>query len=184
MNGVSEQHTSSETNGTNGTNGTESVVNGHSNGSSDGVLATSASTPYRLLVWTAPDEKALTRTMQSYEGYYKERIVDTPSRVDELAYTLAARRSHHLWRTFALSGGQDDETATLCTERAVRASNDASIGFIFTGQGAQYAKMGLELIQYPVYEKTLRQADEAFRSLGCAWSIIGKIEIRHALDLG
>ncbi|KAI0442917.1 hypothetical protein F4803DRAFT_550635 [Xylaria telfairii] len=129
-----------------------------------------------LLVWSASDEKALQRSLQQYESYVKVHIAGKPACIKQLAYTLASRRSHMLWRAFSVIS--DDFMpiyAGLPTSGSVRTSTDVGIAFIFTGQGAQYVNMGLGLLQYPVYEATLRRIDDLYRTLGCEWSIFDQL---------
>lgn len=141
----------------------------------------------KLLVWTATDEKAVKRTAQGFDAYYKDKIVDSPSKLDRLAYTLAAKRSRMLWRTFAtvtadgLEGTGPNWHESLCPAKPIRSSSDRGLAFVFTGQGAQYVDMGWDLIQYPVFSETLHKVDEVFKSLGCSWSIFGKGTTNHFL---
>lgn len=49
------------------------------------------------------------------------------------------------------------------------------LGFVFTGQGAQWARMGVELCEaYPVFNNTLLKADIFLAQLGCSWHIMGE----------
>ena len=51
------------------------------------------------------------------------------------------------------------------------------MAWVFTGQGAQYVEMGLELASfYPVFKDTLEKVEEVYRGLGCSWSMFGKPE--------
>jgi acyl transferase domain-containing protein len=45
--------------------------------------------------------------------------------------------------------------------------------FVFTGQGAQWAQMGLSLMKNENYSATMHDADRYLRSLGAPWSLIG-----------
>jgi acyl transferase domain-containing protein len=45
--------------------------------------------------------------------------------------------------------------------------------FVFTGQGAQWAQMGLSLMRNADYSATLHDADKHLRSLGAPWSLVG-----------
>ena len=59
-----------------------------------------------------------------------------------------------------------------------RLSDEPTIGFIFTGQGAQWAKMGVELERYPIFRDSVEESDKFLRSaLGCKWS--AREEIRR-----
>ncbi|KAI0856789.1 hypothetical protein F4860DRAFT_528792 [Xylaria cubensis] len=127
-----------------------------------------------LLVWSASDEKALHRTLQQYESYIK--TYDAGETVKRLAYTLASRRSHMLWRAFSvISDDFITMSPRLPISRSVRTSTDVGIAFMFTGQGAQYVNMGLGLLQYPVYEATLKRIDNIYRDIGCEWSIFDQV---------
>ncbi|PFH62219.1 hypothetical protein XA68_14498 [Ophiocordyceps unilateralis] len=140
----------------------------------------------KLLTFTAADAAALQRVLQSYAVYCHAHLPGDGHKLAQLAYTLAAKRSVMAWRSFALmdessvqdsQGGGDSEAPRLPSRPPVRASTDRpGIAFIFTGQGAQYAGMGLELTQrYPVYAESLRRSDAALADLGCQWSIFDQL---------
>lgn len=168
-------------NGHNGHNGHGSNgLNGHSSYHS---CKESSSEGPKLLVWSAADEKALGRTKQVYEPFYNTRISGSSTSLAQFAYTLAARRSHLLWRTFALCGGDSGDDLSIA--KPSRSSSENGLAFIFTGQGAQYANMGLELLHYPIFEQTLRKAEQSFRSFGATWGLFGKTSgMIQSLKLG
>lgn len=136
---------------------------------------TVASLP-KLLVWSASDEKAIKRTMEGYESFCADKVWSDPAKLNKLAYTLAARRSHMLWRTFAvITDGLGSQAGQVVpSAKPIRSSSELELAFVFTGQGAQYVDMGWDLIQYPVFDETLRQIDDIYRDLGCEWSIYGE----------
>ncbi|KAI1138716.1 hypothetical protein F5Y05DRAFT_403935 [Hypoxylon sp. FL0543] len=140
------------------------------------VNGTSTGSKYQPLVWSARDVPALQRMFGQYSRYCEMRIDGRGSRLEQLAYTLASRRSEMAWRFFTVLGREEmlksrDFSAANC----VRASRERGITFVFTGQGAQYAAMGLELIQYPVFKSTLALADDCLKSLGAKWSLFDKL---------
>ncbi|KAF6828375.1 KR domain-containing protein [Colletotrichum plurivorum] len=55
-------------------------------------------------------------------------------------------------------------------------SKAPELAFIFTGQGAQYAKTAIGLRQYPVFRQSLEECDECLRSLGCSWSVVAELQ--------
>ena len=58
-----------------------------------------------------------------------------------------------------------------------RSDNQARLGFVFTGQGSQWAKMGSELFHtYPAYALTINKADDALLALGAPWSLKMELE--------
>ncbi|KAI1739761.1 hypothetical protein F4680DRAFT_466265 [Xylaria scruposa] len=143
----------------------------------------------RLLVWTAADKNALERVLQSYSHYLHEKVCGDRKKLSGLAYTLGARRGIMPWRAFAIldpmKGGningehqQDFKSGPpLTPETLSRASNeDLSAAFVFTGQGAQYPGMGLELVKhYPIFMESLKCSDKALAKLGCEWSVFDEL---------
>jgi hypothetical protein len=178
-NGVNGVKRTNDTNGVNGINFNNSVngrtvingVNGR-----NGINGTSQTeNTSKLLVLTAADEKALKRTIQGYESFYRDQISDSQTKVNQLAFTLASRRSQMLWRTFAVvNTGPGHREEGLSAAKPIRTSSESGVAFVFTGQGAQYVRMGLELIQYRVFEETLQRVDDIYQTLGCEWSIFGE----------
>ncbi|KAI1349204.1 polyketide synthase PksD [Xylaria sp. FL0043] len=132
---------------------------------------------YHLLTWSARDEAALRRMLYLYDGYLKtHRHDDDANFIGDCAYTLAVRRTLMGWRSFSVVGGQRMlETLDLPAAKCERAAHDVGIAFIFTGQGAQYANMGLELLSYPIFQATLTEAHSIFRELGAEWSLFDEI---------
>ncbi|KAI0411461.1 thiolase-like protein [Xylaria grammica] len=49
--------------------------------------------PIKLLVWSAADEGAVRRMMKDFEVYYGSSVIHNPSKLNQLAYTLAERCS-------------------------------------------------------------------------------------------
>ncbi|KAI0415149.1 polyketide synthase PksD [Xylaria grammica] len=178
-------------------NGTENTSS-HSSISSS-VLDTSTGTPrtsstapsesssrpdkYQLLVYSARDGAALKRVIQQYAKYYDENVQGSATRLQELAYTLAARRTIMPWRSFTVGDAElsSDEIGLLKSD-CVRSSSETQISFVFTGQGAQYAEMGLALTQYPVFLSAMSRANKAFQTLGADWSLFDKIETGEGIN--
>ncbi|KAI1412962.1 hypothetical protein F5Y13DRAFT_199455 [Hypoxylon sp. FL1857] len=130
----------------------------------------------KLLVLTAASENSLTHTVQEYQKYWHTEIHGVQSRIDQLADHLATHRTHFPLRTFAVGGGRTDNEGTLLTRKPVRTSTSPPrIGFVFTGQGAQYAGMGAELLRYPIFRESVHYMDKVLSSIGCSWSILNAI---------
>ncbi|KAI0008226.1 hypothetical protein F4779DRAFT_642004 [Xylariaceae sp. FL0662B] len=186
-NGVSHPREEAELNGV--ANLLVEPVNGISNGTKkrhESVNGTAHSKP-RLLVWSAADKKALERMIRAYEIFSQGQ--QASDSFEDLAFTLAARRNHMLWRSFAIgsssSGTEDhsqDATFKLSAVKPIRSSADTGIAFVFTGQGAQYVDMGLGLLEYPVFETTLKEIDAIYGSLGCKWSIFDELRNKDNID--
>lgn len=128
----------------------------------------------QLLVYSARDEAGLKRVLGQYSKYYDERILGSPRKLYKLAYTLGSRRSMMPWRSFAVGHAEMSSKAIgLSDSGCVRSSPEAHLCYVFTGQGAQYAKMGLELMQYPAFASTLYKVDEVFQAVGADWALLG-----------
>ena len=131
----------------------------------------------RLLVLSAADEKGLKRVAGGLALYLKRRKqgMDNQSILDSLAFTLANKRSHLIWRSFAIADSPPRlEMALQDISRPVRALRDPKVAFVFTGQGAQWAGMAIELCDFPVFRNSLLDAQAYFQSLGCTWNMFGK----------
>ncbi|ORX94601.1 hypothetical protein BCR34DRAFT_608222 [Clohesyomyces aquaticus] len=137
---------------------------------------------YQLLVWSASDETALKRRIAQFSSYYHQQVSGDPDLLERLAYTLSERRSHMLWRSFALVNQlHSDPEADLSVSKQHRSSLQTGIAFVFTGQGAEYAKMGLELSVYPIFRETLENFQNELNKLGCTWSLLEKMKDQHAM---
>lgn len=55
-----------------------------------------------------------------------------------------------------------------------RVAADPGLALVFTGQGAQWARMGMGLVHYPVFQESIQSADAYLKSLGSDWSAIGE----------
>ena len=135
----------------------------------------------RLLIWSTADEHGLERISALYRDYSTRcQNVDNLTKFESLVYTLTAKRASLAWRAFAvapdLSGLHELETNI---SRAVRSSDKRSLVFAFTGQGAQYAQMGQELLHYPVFRESLRDSQSVLDTVGCSWSLIGILSVTH-----
>ncbi|KAK4210095.1 lovastatin diketide synthase LovF, partial [Rhypophila decipiens] len=165
------------TNGTNGTNATNGTYNGN-NSCSHSIGPSKSGTP-RLLVWSAADSNALRRMVTSYQDYFHANVAGQEEKLSRLAYTLAARRSAMSWRTFAVVDDSFDTTYNdqePFTRTSVSTEGHDGMVFVFTGQGAHYAGMGLLLAEhYPVVRESLETSDKILSSLGCKWSVFDRL---------
>ncbi|ETS78082.1 hypothetical protein PFICI_10144 [Pestalotiopsis fici W106-1] len=154
-------------------------VNGHVNGHDTTLNSVSASEPPKLLVWTAFDEATIRQVTERYSEYLKGYIGSDKNLLSNLAHTLSERRDHLRWRSFAVadSGSNVSDSDAFRVAKPTRAlSGSYGINFLFTGQGAQYAGMGMGLMKYAVFKKTLQDFDDALARLGCPWSLFGSID--------
>ena len=93
-----------------------------------------------LLLFSAKSDLFLQGSIEKHASYIHKHCL---SRLGDIAYTLGTRREHHDHRTFCISDGEEPFVSLLSsrTRMIVR-----SMIFVFTGQGAQSAEMGKNLI--------------------------------------
>ncbi|KAF6807652.1 polyketide synthase [Colletotrichum musicola] len=171
-NGHTDRHTNGHSNGLTKGHASGVTANGHSNGYP---CNTEANDYQGLLVLSAADEDGPKRLANAFETYIEALPASskTQSYLNNLLHMLSVRRTQLPWRTFAVVSDMEESPTAWCsrlTER-VRSSKAADLKFVFTGQGAQWARMGLGLGQYPVFKKSLDECDAYLASLGCGWSV-------------
>ena len=96
--------------------------------------------------------------------------------MNDLVYTLGQRRSIQKHRYAVHSDTAQGLQSNLDKLKYVapKASRLKRLAFIFTGQGAQWPRMGCELLAaYPVFRETFYAADKHMSSLGATWSLSG-----------
>ncbi|KAI9374619.1 ketoacyl-synt-domain-containing protein [Aspergillus egyptiacus] len=110
--------------------------------------------PKYLLPVSARCEDALARKVEGIQGYLHTH----PEAVQDLAYTLGTRRSHHAHRTFLVTGCSQPSPAPTPSFSAV--------SLVFGGQGAQWPGMGAELIaHFESFRADMRLMDDSLQRL-------------------
>ncbi|OIW24709.1 putative polyketide synthase [Coniochaeta ligniaria NRRL 30616] len=133
----------------------------------------------KLYVLTANDKTALSQMMKNIVIYLEQRPeIFQMDLMSNIAYTLGQRRSLLQWRIAIAAQNSFDLIEALnggkCTPG--KEIEPLRIGFIFTGQGAQWHAMGRELYeQYPVFRRSLDFADKCLTALGAEWSLIDEL---------
>ncbi|EEH17875.1 hypothetical protein PABG_00438 [Paracoccidioides brasiliensis Pb03] len=97
--------------------------------------------------------------------------------MDNLAYTLCQRRNHLPWRVAVSAPSSTQLIEVLSTIiTPTRSAGERVIGFVFTGQGAQWNAMGRELlVAYPIFRATMEAADQCLVKLGAMFSLIDEL---------
>lgn len=131
----------------------------------------------KLLVWSAADEAGLDRLAKAYNRHIRDlspRHLETDAYLSNLAYTLAFRRSRLPWKSFSVAKSISDlREMGVSLSQPIRSTQKLSVGYVFTGQGAQFSGMGQELLTFPTFKNTLLRAESYLHHFGCQWSVLG-----------
>ncbi|KAK8080853.1 hypothetical protein PG997_008671 [Apiospora hydei] len=92
----------------------------------------------------------------------------------DLAYTLSAKRSKLPHRTFRVVSPDSMEEDMLIDKRPIKGpAQPTKLGFIFTGQGAQWHAMGAGLFEFQVFRSVIQHLDDVLGTLPWAptWTL-------------
>ncbi|KAF2462795.1 polyketide synthase [Lindgomyces ingoldianus] len=141
------------------------------NGSANGVHPNLATTRRLVILpFSAHDRRALDANVSTLQGC----ISRLP--LADVAYTLSKRRSKFLVKSTCIVSSVSPASGLAVSENVSILAASAQfprIGFVFTGQGAQYQDMGRELFDYRVFKTSIQQQDLILKSLTLApiWSL-------------
>lgn len=128
----------------------------------------------RLLVLSGNHATSLEAMVEKYRTFITDKTVS----LKDVAYTLGAHREHMLYKTSVVVDGENFDVS------AVTKSNASSVVpiFVFTGQGAQWPKMGQELMaDYDIFRADIKRMDDSLSKLkqAPAWTIEGLFCLYH-----
>ncbi|KAK3687943.1 putative polyketide synthase [Podospora appendiculata] len=138
----------------------------------------------RLLVWSTADEGGIARTRDAWRNH--PGLASPPAHcrwtkerdyLGDVAYTLAARRTHFPWRAMAVVTSAESLGGVAdMMSGPTRAAVSPQLGLVFTGQGSQWYAMGRELFgRYALYRKSVLDAGHYLATLGCTWDPIAEL---------
>ncbi|KAK3399711.1 putative polyketide synthase [Sordaria brevicollis] len=139
----------------------------------------------RVFLLSAKDEKATERMITNLKTYLQDQkskkltIAEENALLSSLAHTLCSRRTLFQWTATFSGSSLSSLIHTLDSGRVkpVKSSSSSAgsplrIGYVFTGQGAQWWAMGKELIAaYPVFKSALEKCDAELHALGATWTL-------------
>ena len=178
------------------------AINGHAPYAAEEGSRNALAVP-RIFMLSASDQHVLPKVRAALHQWLDERIPDDLTSVSDiedaleqsaesfmrdLALSLSERKSHLPWRSSCLARSIAELKQKLSSNEyePFRSRCNIRIGFVFTGQGAQWARMGLGLMRYPVFRDSVQDADKYLRNeLGTRWSAIDELsrpEVDSRLD--
>ncbi|CRG86478.1 Fatty acid synthase [Talaromyces islandicus] len=133
----------------------------------------------KLIVISANDKDSLQARIKDYGIYFEQRPeVFEKTLFGNFAYTLGSKLSHLSYRV-ALPATSLDELGIRLAQMKIHPSRvlrEPRIGFVFTGQGAQWAEMGMSLMnEYPIFASAISRADQCLRHLGAPFSLVEEL---------
>ncbi|KAJ5170061.1 Acyl transferase/acyl hydrolase/lysophospholipase [Penicillium coprophilum] len=129
----------------------------------------------RIFMVSGFDERTCTQQMRSLSNHILEREhkVDQEKFLDDLAFTLNERRSIFPWKAAVVGDTMTGLAASLSQNFKPRSAiRKPTLGFVFTGQGAQWAGMGKELLHtYPVFKLSILGIDRYLNQIGAPFTV-------------
>ncbi|KAK3689344.1 hypothetical protein B0T22DRAFT_427611 [Podospora appendiculata] len=135
----------------------------------------------RLFVLSSHDKAGFQRISKALVQHMDTlgSAATSPAYLANLAHTLAVARSGLVWKAALLAENAPELREQLLTdvgENATRTpSSPPRIGFVFTGQGAQWARMGIELLERRVFSESVARSTEFLREMGCEWDPVAEL---------
>jgi acyl transferase domain-containing protein len=139
------------------------AMNGNGNGH-NGHTAISKSDRHYILPFSAHNEQTLQKNFEAVSE------VSDKCSLSDLAYTLCTGRNSLSTRAYTLVSDSKKVTKGQLSSENLRirtsSHQEPKIAFVFTGQGAQWPQMGMDLIKaYPSVRDTIAKMDEILAAL-------------------
>ncbi|KAL7917759.1 thiolase-like protein [Trichoderma austrokoningii] len=129
-----------------------------------------------FLAISARSELSLQSAIKDFVEYLKHH----PNvRLDHLSHTLVKRRSKFQWRSSIIAEDIDSLLQRLEAKDLARtkAPNKVATAFVFTGQGAQWARMGYSLLhsKQTAFAQSMAISEKLLKGFGAQWSLVEEL---------
>lgn len=150
-----------------------------------------------LFNFSAFDQPALKRMVEVFADSIDQQMKSSKSmtpaqelqvmqnRMQDMAHTLATRRTIFSYRSFATASSLEDLVEVLRDglPKFGRVSKADNVIWVFTGQGAQWPTMGRELISHLAFRSSLEKTQAALESCGCSWNVFEELNVTSSKRL-
>jgi acyl transferase domain-containing protein len=137
------------------------------------------STP-RLFVISAKSQMSLKDMIEQYTTWITKQ--GSGVSLASLSHTLCNRRTHYPWRYSCVANDHSILLNQLGLATGPSTANispgDTPLNFIFTGQGAQWPRMGCELLltkPSSLFTESMYRSRDILLALGAAWDLIEEV---------
>ncbi|GFP60348.1 highly reducing polyketide synthase AFT9-1 [Trichoderma asperellum] len=155
-------------------NGHTATQNGTQNGNAD-PRKDEQSLPHFFPI-SARSEYSLQNVINDLGDYLKNHP-NVP--LNHLSHTLVKRRSKFQWRSSIVAENIDSLLQGLGAKDLVRnkAPNKLATAFVFTGQGAQWARMGYNLLlsEHTAFAQSIATSEKILQGFGTQWSLVEEL---------
>lgn len=152
----------------------------------------------RIFALSSHDQAGIQRVCDSLVKHIQKAWLENPTwtvdngeqgYLSRLAHTLSVARSSLGWKAscmasslsqlqeqLELAARTDDAKTELKTSRTSSTGSEAPrVAFVFTGQGAQWAGMGIQLLERPVFRESVTKSAAILKTLGCPWDPVDEL---------
>lgn len=129
-----------------------------------------------LFVFSAQHRDGVARIASSHSSYLDSK----PDSFRDYSYTLYSRRSRFDYRTFVIARSAAELSRKM---ESIKGSDAGRVGFakelkpalIFCGQGAQWARMGTELMAFAIFRDSIGAAGKYMQTLDKSFDLEEKL---------
>jgi acyl transferase domain-containing protein/NADPH:quinone reductase-like Zn-dependent oxidoreductase/ubiquinone/menaquinone biosynthesis C-methylase UbiE len=163
--------------------------NGNGHGYTNGNYPENTTDNTKVLILSARDERGCQQMVSDLKAYLEKNkslgYEASEELLRNLSYTLGERRTLFQWVAAHQVRLEKDGTLDTAIQAfdsprfkpGRRSANSPRIGMVFTGQGAQWYAMGRELLtSYPVFRRSIEEAEAHLRALGADWSLLEELK--------
>lgn len=137
----------------------------------------------KLIVLSANSQSSLEASAKTLAAHLLNPAVTVD--LQDLAYTLSERRSRLFHRAFSIQTNTHISASSFEFGKSIGEKEEMRVGFVFTGQGAQWPQMGKQLLYtFPRAREIVEDLDKVLQGLPKppAWSLVCELTEERSAD--